>query len=286
MEKLTGQLVQKVPLFFGFSPKEMKAFLNICKMGERPADETICEFNTTSNRLFILLEGELDILGQDGTPLAVQKPVSTVGEMGFITRKPRTATVKTRTASQFLRVEHLDFEDLMGSNAGLRAKIYRNMVRILADKLSDSNDLVVRYRKLYEAGARAKSDGEIPDEDAVEAAASNGETAEVAPNEEAAATGAEEGSEGDSEPQPVDPDKEDQDAEAMLRTFYQLANLEEDGAALETDKRSYLELRKSGYTTADIEYAIKWSVRNLPNIKKFNLVKLSISEAFEDKWSM
>ena len=135
MEKLTGQLVHKVPLFFGFSPKEMKAFLDICKMGERPADEIICEFNTSSNRLFVLLDGELDILGQDGTPLAVQKPVSTVGEMGFITRKPRTATVKTRTASQILRVEHVEFEDLMSSNAGLRAKIYRNMVRILADKL-------------------------------------------------------------------------------------------------------------------------------------------------------
>ena len=286
MEKLTGQLVQKVPLFFGFSPKDMKVFLDICKMGERPAHEIICEFNTSSNRLFVLLDGELDILGQDGTLLAVQKPVSTVGEMGFITRKPRTATVKTRTASQILRVEHLDFEDLMGSNAGLRAKIYRNMVRILADKLSDSNDLVVRYRKLYEAGARAKSDGEIPDEDAVEAAASNRETAEVR-SEEATATGAEDCSKGDAEPQPVEADQEeDQDAEAMLKTFYQLANLEDAEATLEADKKSYLDLRKSGYTTADIEYAIKWSVRNLPNIKKFSLVKLSIGEAFEDKWSM
>ena len=72
----------------------------------------------------------------------------------------------------------------------------------------------------------------------------------------------------------------------MLKTFYQLANLDDDAAALEADKKSYLDLRKSGYTTADIKYAIKWSVHNLPNIKKFNLVKLSIGEAFEDKWSM
>ena len=283
MEKLTGQLVQKVPLFFGFSPKEMKAFLNICKMGERPADETICEFNTTSNRLFVLPEGELDILGQDGTQLAVQKPVSTVGEMGFITRKPRTATVRTRAASQMLRIDHLDFEDLMGSNAGLRAKIYRNMVRILADKLSDSNDLVVRYRKLYEAGARAKPDGEIPDEDAVEAAASNGETAEVAPSEEATATGAEEASEGDAEPQPVEADIEDQDAEAMLRTLptWRMPRLRSKPTRSPTSNCARADIpRRTSNTPSSGRCA------TFPTSRSFNLVKLSIGEAFEDKWSM
>jgi CRP-like cAMP-binding protein len=270
MEKLTGQLVHKVPLFFGFSPTEMKAFLDICKMGERPLGETICEFNTTSSRLFLLLDGELDILGQDGTPLAVQKPISTVGEMGFVTRKPRTATVKTRTASQILRVEHHDFDGLMESDAGLRAKIYRNLVRILSDKLSDANDLVIRYRKLYESGTRAQPKDDIPtareaDQTAKEEKPTGGEHGKVAP---------------------TDNEQEGRDAEAMLKTFYQIANLEADVATLESDRNAYFDLRKDGYTAADIEYAIKWSVRNIPNIRKFNLVKLSISEAFEDKWSM
>ena len=281
MEKLTGQLVQKVPLFFGFSPKEMKAFLNICRMAERPSGEIICEFNTTSTRLFVLLEGELDILSQDGTPLAVQKPIATVGEMGFITRKPRTATVKTRTDSQILRVEHHDFEELMQIDAALRAKIYRNLVRILADKLSDSNDLVIRYRKLYESGSKAKPEDEIPAEPEIER--------DVDGEEMEPLDGGDEDSPTDGAQDEIPPDEseqEEQDAEAMLKTFYQLADLEEEDAALDADKKSYVELRKSGYTTADIEYAIKWSVRNLPNIKKFNLVKLSIGEAFEDKWSM
>ena len=148
----------------------------------------------------------------------------------------------------------------MESNTELRAKIYRNMIRILSDRLSDANDMNLRYRKLYESAE--KSVGATPVA-AEEAGSSAGEEGEPPPEE-----------------------SEEDQAEKQLRMFYELAHLEVDDAQREEDKKSFIQLRKDGYTLADIEYAIKWTVRNIPSVKRFNLVKLSINEAFEDKWSM
>ena len=99
--------------------------------------------------------------------------------------------------------------------------------------------------------------------------------------------------EGAQEPQPtpVEVEKEEEEDEETrlensLQLFYELAKVEGDEEQKTADRESYLDLRKTGYTDADIEYAIKWAVRNIPSIKRFSLVKLSIDEAFENKWDL
>jgi CRP-like cAMP-binding protein len=263
MDNLARQLIHKVPLFFGFKPQQMKVFLDICKPGRIAPGETLCEYNTTSNRLFILLEGELDILSPDGRLLTTLRPITTVGEMGFVSRRPRSATVKASKASHLLRVDYHEFEELVERNAELRAKVYRNMVRILADRISDANDLVMRYRKLYESSQK-------PEPAEKEEPAAGQETAEQA-------------AKGEGEP---GQETEEEQRQRLLEAFYQLASLAADEAQQEKDRKLYDQLRQGGYTPIDIEYAIKWTVRHIPAVKRFNLVKLSIEEAFEDKWSM
>jgi len=258
-ETLAERLVQKVPLFFGFEPGEMKAFLDICTLSPYPRGTILCEYNSSSDRLFILLEGALDVIGADGTPLATLKPITTVGEMGFIRRQPRSATVQVRDSARVLKVEYPAFASLVESDAELRALIYRNLVCILADKLSDANDRVIRYRQLYASGQGEKG--------RVQAEAGTGEEAPSA-------------AEADS------PEDEERQAEKRLRCFYERAHLEVDDGVLFEDKGLYLQLRKDGYSDADIEFAIQWAVRHIPAIQSFNLVKLSISEALEDRWSM
>jgi hypothetical protein len=259
-ERLAGRLVQKVPLFFGFKPVEMKAFLDICKLGTSSKGEVLCENNSSSNRLFILLDGSLDILGPGGTVLATVTPITTVGEMGFVSRKPRSATVQTHDASRLLKVDYHEFEALMERYIDLRAKVYRNMVRILSDKLVDANDRVIHYRKLYESGASPQR-GEAVEEGEVQG----------------------------PQPTPVEKGPEEDEEtriEKNLQLFYELVKVEGDEGQKTADRESYLGLRKNGYTDADIEYAIKWAARNIPSIKRFNLVKLSIDEAFENKWDL
>lgn len=250
-EPVAGRLVQQVPLFFGLKPADTRAFLEICHAGIHPQGEVLCEYRAASNRLFILLEGGLDVLSPNGEQLASLRPVTTVGEMGFICRRPRSATVRVRETSRLLRVEHHDFEVLVEQRPELASRIYRNLVRILADRLGDANDLIARYRAQYEQ-AQASESGEP----AVPAAG-------VAP-----AT-------------PVDTERQ---ATGLLEQFYALAEIEADTAQRAEDRGLMAQLQRDGYSGADIEYAIKWTVRNIPGAKRFNLVRLSIREAFEDRW--
>ena len=152
MPSLGLQLTQKVPLFFGLKPREIKLFMEICKTTTCPVDEVICEYGTASRRFFILVEGGLTIIGRDGTTLAEVRPVATIGEMGFVNHKLRTATVKTSEPSRLLRVEHHDFESLLSRHVELHIKVYRNLIRVVSDRLNDANDMLTRYKKLYESG--------------------------------------------------------------------------------------------------------------------------------------
>jgi len=303
----TKELIQKIPLFFGLSPRHMQAFLRICRLTTFAKRETLCEFGTSSNQLFILLEGQLEILTEDGTTLTWIEPVTTVGEMGFISRRPRSATVRTGGPSRLFTVEYHDFEALVENNFELSSRIYRNTVRILYDKLNNANEQIGTYKKHYESAKRQpapskleelseKTPPEPPAETAPQPPAETppatdpqpaGETTEEIPVEIWVGPGVEptgeEDKNADSDEQTTVVDEAE--ATRLVIDFYTLADLNLDPQQLKKDKAVVLELCKEGYTSADLDYAIRWTVRNIPTAKRFNMVKLSIQEAFEHKWS-
>ncbi len=282
MPSLAQQLTQKVPLFFGLKPRDVKLFMEICKTTKCPVDEVICEYGTASRRFFILLEGALKIVSRDGTALADVRPVTTVGEMGFVNRKPRSATVITSEPSRLLRIEHHDFESLLDRHVDLRIKVYRNLIRVLADRLNDANDMITRYKKLYESGG-------VPDDSTTQEAAS----AVAGTEEDAVDAGTQElqtSADGDdaveeTTPAPADSLTADQES-VLVMMFYELVHEMPPDDHLEQDLDQYSDLKNDGYTDADIEFAVKWTARHIPSAKRFSMVKLSVEEAFEDRWNL
>ena len=284
MPNLVSQLPQRLPLFLGLKPVEMKLFLNICKMTTAAPGDVLCEYGTASRRFYILLEGELDILGKDGTSVARVPPVTTVGEMGFINKKPRAATVRAIKRCQLLRIESPDFESLLEANHELRSKLYRNTIRVLSDRLSDANDMITRYKKLSGATVVAATDEAETDRVEEEPAYSAGEIGEAGGAAQAASEGADR--------RPFGPHTSDQSApdsapsEDLIRSFYELAEEIVDDAQLARDCDDLAALRDDGYSDVDIEYAVKWTARNIPTARRFTMVKLSIEEAFKDRWTV
>lgn len=257
MDELNKILNQQIPLFAGLSPKQMRSLLEASKLGLHHPGEVLCEHGGRSDRLLVLLNGQLEILGEGGTLLATIRPVTTVGEMGFLTRKPRSATVRAKEQSQILAIDYLSFMKLIEDDFRLQARIYRNAVRLLAERLSDANDLIVRYRQ---------SVAEKPLAPQPASPAAGGETPE--------------------EPPPPSSQDEETEAEDIVSTFYRLIEQPLDPQQLAEDRVLYQGLRRDGYTAADILYTVKWTVRHIPAARRFSMVKLSIKEAFEDKWSM
>lgn len=71
--------------------------------------------------------------------VATLSPVTTVGEMGIVTRQVRRATVATLEASNVLVIKRTAFESVLSADKAAEARIYRNIVDILADKIVQDN---------------------------------------------------------------------------------------------------------------------------------------------------
>ena len=72
------------------SPTQSRDVLGICRLQEFAEGDIVCTRNSPSEEMFILVSGELAVLSEDGVVLADLHPVTTVGEMGLITRQDRS----------------------------------------------------------------------------------------------------------------------------------------------------------------------------------------------------
>ena len=67
-------------------------------------------------------------------------PGESFGEMALISRERRTATLKTVTHTQCIRMAQKDFSDLLDKDAGFAQR----MMRILTDRLKEADEAAVR----------------------------------------------------------------------------------------------------------------------------------------------
>lgn len=250
--------LKPLPIFVGLKPNQLQSLFQLCKREDYTPGQVLCEYGAPSHRLFVLAKGRLEVLAEDGGHLATIEPVSAVGEVGFITGKPRSATVRAQEPSSVLALEGCDFESLVEKDLELRASIYRNVIRWLGEKLCDANDMIVRYRRTYEPETTAA---------ALRAAAPAG-----AQPSEAFAVGTE--------------FDEKEEASQVVEFFYKLIGQQPSAAQLAEDRQSYALLRRNGRSHEDIVYAVKWTTRYRPRAKRFSIVRLSIKDAFESRWSV
>jgi CRP-like cAMP-binding protein len=90
-----GQLRQ-VYLFAGFSDKDLKKLAGIADLIDLGPGHVLCAEGHLAQECFILVEGRAEVR-VGGQVVAEIGPGESVGEMGLINRKPRSATVVTTT---------------------------------------------------------------------------------------------------------------------------------------------------------------------------------------------
>ena len=137
--KVLNQIVRKIPLFVGLSPSQIDSLLKVCQAKSFKAGAVVCASDTAADEMYILLSGELAVVTADGTRVAKLVPVTTVGELGIVTRQKRRATVETLTSGSLLVIRRTAFESMMQSNMDVQARILRNIVDIVAHKITNDN---------------------------------------------------------------------------------------------------------------------------------------------------
>ena len=133
------QIIKKIPVFEQLSPNQVQKLLSICVSRSCEADEVLCAHGTISEEMFVLITGELEVVTPDGTLVATVKPVTTVGEMGLVTRQERTATVRASKPARLLVLQKSSFENLLRNDVAAQARIYRNIIGILSERTLSDN---------------------------------------------------------------------------------------------------------------------------------------------------
>ncbi|MDP6699792.1 MAG: response regulator [Candidatus Latescibacteria bacterium] len=159
--------LQKIPIFQDLSPSQVQKVLGLCQTRTLKAGEVVCARGTDSNEMYILISGELAIIGEKDVRLASLQPITTVGEMGIFNRHRRSASVEVLEQSKVLVIERAPLEALLRADSAMRVRMYQNVVEILSSKIVNDNvrsrDYVAqRVRAMKEQrGLRKKLDSAV-----------------------------------------------------------------------------------------------------------------------------
>ena len=130
--------VEKIPLVRNLSMHQVQQVLKAGHLEMYPAEHVLCRYGENSTAMYILLAGELTV--KDGsTELAVIQPVDIVGEMGVITNQPRSATIAVGQDATLISVRKMQLDVLLKSDVDMAARLYRNMLNSLSEKLRKNN---------------------------------------------------------------------------------------------------------------------------------------------------
>ena len=140
------ELFRKIPLFREFSHAEL---LKIDKMAQKvrfPPGTIIFSRGDVGDALFLIREGEVEVLTPSPEDEELEDVVSVLGpgdlfgEMALVEHEPRSATVRAKTEVKAFRLPREYFEELMREESALALKIYKRLTIILSHRLRETTE--------------------------------------------------------------------------------------------------------------------------------------------------
>src|SRR5919199_4018668 len=104
---MTEPSLSHIPLFASLSNQELQRLAGLFHPVEAPPDTILFHEGDVGDRLYIIVDGQLEIISALGTPdervVGIRQSGDFFGEMSLLTDDGRrTASVRTRTPSQLL----------------------------------------------------------------------------------------------------------------------------------------------------------------------------------------
>jgi len=141
----------RAPLFSGLGEAALNDVLGCTRSRSYTAGQMICREGDPSNSIFVLCRGVATAFVTSVTSSRVATVArlhagDIIGEVGFITNLPRSASVMARSDAELLEIGGDDFAGLLARHPGLLA----NMTKLMGGRLARRN-----------ADLRSRSTGEI-----------------------------------------------------------------------------------------------------------------------------
>ncbi len=140
-----NELLKQISLFSSLSNREIRFLAEIARQLELPAETILFKEGELGNRLYIIAEGEMEIIKAFGTTdeiiLRVCYPGESIGEMSLLSPEGvRSATVRAKTRIRLIEIARDDFELLLLARPGIAYAIARS----LSQRLVDSENKFIR----------------------------------------------------------------------------------------------------------------------------------------------
>lgn len=156
-------ILRQVPLFASLENDEISTLAQCMNSVSLKAGEILINENEPGSSLYIIYDGELEIIKSLGTQeeriLQVWGPGNFIGEMSMFDRRGlRTAAARARTPARLLEMSHTNLDALLHRQPDLAFEVMRQLSLRLRD--TDNaviHDLQEKNRQLAEAYAELKA---------------------------------------------------------------------------------------------------------------------------------
>lgn len=147
-------VLRRIPLFEHLTYQELMKALQIMRLETFEAGETIIHEGDSDDRLFISLNGVVDVVKQRQV-IATLEPGSFFGEMSLVDRGPRSASVIARQACRLLVIFREDFFRLLNREPRVAVKVLWSMWRVLNQRLRLTSEELAWLKSIAPGGPDA-----------------------------------------------------------------------------------------------------------------------------------
>jgi PPM family protein phosphatase len=128
--------LRHVELFGEMSMPELLRVASTCRSLELPAGQVVIQEGEATETLFVLVEGQVEVT-RGGVQVATLPAGSHFGEMALLSRRPRSATVRTLEPSRLLALDRALFQVLLQQEPLIAGKFLWRLAQTLSLRLDD-----------------------------------------------------------------------------------------------------------------------------------------------------
>ncbi|MBI3837194.1 MAG: cyclic nucleotide-binding domain-containing protein [Planctomycetia bacterium] len=145
-KRIPIKTLQQIPAFRNFNETECRQLVDIAQEKAFAPGEKVVEQGKSSQNLWILLEGQCEVVKEsqrDGAVvLATLEAFNLFGEMSFFSPAPHSANVLAKTPVKLLCISRTDYDDMIHEGVGAAYKLAYNVVENVANRLRRMDEWV------------------------------------------------------------------------------------------------------------------------------------------------
>ncbi len=146
-QKKLIEVSKHIYLFSGINNEDVIAITNDVQFMEYAKDEVIFKEGDQSDDIYFLLRGFLSVeVGREQKQVARISPMELFGEMAFISKKPRNATIRALEDKSTVIKFVVDDDAYESATSFAFMKLYKNIATIVVKKLEASNEIIAGMR--------------------------------------------------------------------------------------------------------------------------------------------